>query len=188
VLLLDALTKLLPPPENPSHGDGNWDQTAEILGTSLPSDYVALLRLYGTGGFADEIMLASPFVTDNSAHDLAAHLNFLQLLRKNGVLEGPPEPKSILPVPIFPEVGGLLPFAIDGSGIYYAWRTWGATPDNWVTAVYNIRDDAPEEFQLGALELLHGILSRTLKWSNAEDKSFPPPRSSRRFKFFPWSG
>src|SRR5260370_1421584 len=44
---LDALRLLTPPPANPDLGGGAWEELFEDLGTALPSEYVALMELYG---------------------------------------------------------------------------------------------------------------------------------------------
>lgn len=46
---LDTLRLLVPTPEAPRLGDGSWDDLFAELGTPLPTEYVALMDLYGAG-------------------------------------------------------------------------------------------------------------------------------------------
>ncbi|MEU1401221.1 SMI1/KNR4 family protein [Streptomyces sp. NPDC005728] len=60
---LEALTRLVPPPEPPVDGHGDWAAAEARLGVRLPADYKLLAETYGWGEFCDYLYLRTPFGT-----------------------------------------------------------------------------------------------------------------------------
>ncbi|TYC09653.1 SMI1/KNR4 family protein [Micromonospora sp. MP36] len=120
---LDTLRLLVPPPEAPCLGDGRWDDLFAELGTPLPTEYVALMDLYGAGIWSNWLRFATPL---RSGATLAAYaqerLGWYRDLRDQF-----PE---YHPLPIWPEPGGFLPFASSIDGDSLGWLTEGE-PDRW---------------------------------------------------------
>ena len=59
----DALTKLIPLPNNPNFSTGkfSWSELEAAFGFPLPQDYKLLVEAYGYGRFADYLGLYPPF-------------------------------------------------------------------------------------------------------------------------------
>ena len=59
----EALTRLMPPPDEPlDPGEPDaWPAIERQLGLRLPSDYKALISTYGSGAIADFINVFNPF-------------------------------------------------------------------------------------------------------------------------------
>jgi hypothetical protein len=148
---MDELVRLVPPPEYPAAGDGEWRRVWSSLGLHLPRDYQDLVRRYGLGSF-DDVLLWSPFT---------AHVWGNLVVRAIGLIEGH-EPlrhdcPEDFPYPLYPEPGGLLEWASTGDGDRLCWLTTGE-PDCWPVVEWNIREGA-QRHDIGAAEFLYGYLS-----------------------------
>ncbi|GAA1026174.1 hypothetical protein GCM10009557_02930 [Virgisporangium ochraceum] len=153
VSALDRLMTLVSPPALPVDGDGDWQRVEARLGLALPADFKELLRRYGVGQF-DDITLLTPFDTHPDAvFDLVEYAEALTSWYDD-LRDDDPEN---FPFPLYPENGGLLPWAKTGEGTDLCWLTEGR-PDDWPTAVWNVREGG-HRYDRGAVELLYGYLS-----------------------------
>ncbi|MBL8556372.1 MAG: SMI1/KNR4 family protein [Phenylobacterium sp.] len=122
---IENLTRVVPPPDRP--GDpflGSWRDIEAKLGTALPRDYKAFVRMYGRGQFMEYVWIWTPGAWDH--HDRLESMapTVLRLLKED----------EDFPFPVWPEAGGLLPFGSTLDGDYLAWVTHGA-PDDWTVTV-----------------------------------------------------
>jgi hypothetical protein len=59
-MAIEELLALIPPPENPIDGSGDWSEAERELGVTFPSDFKELIRRYGTGRFYSDLRIANP--------------------------------------------------------------------------------------------------------------------------------
>ncbi|MGK4593187.1 SMI1/KNR4 family protein [Amycolatopsis sp. w19] len=145
----------------------DWQTVERELGIPLPSDYKALLTRFPSGAYRDSIEVGNPA---QSADELAnVKRDNDQLLRifadvDTGYLKD-------VSYRLFPEPGGLYPWASHDEGGTFWWITDSADPDTWRIA-YNDRDNWHEH--PGPMsKVIHEIMVSTgtdniLQWDMAE--------------------
>lgn len=174
VQTLEQLLAIMPAPETPLSASGDWSGVVSMLGTDLPSDFVAFINMYGTGCIAEFLWVFNPFEKN-------VHLNLLSCSRL--ILEADREfresyPQS-LPEPLFPEPGGLLPWAVTDNGDRLYWRTKG-DQNTWTVVVWESRGPEYESYALS----MTGFLSAWLQ-GDIEVPVFPIEAWNPRFKQSP---
>jgi hypothetical protein len=116
------------------NSDVRWRAAEESLGLKLPGSYKSLIDAFGGSSWGDFLHVLSPF---------DEHLN-LQHIGKE-ILDADRETRRqfpwLYPLPLFPETGGLLPWAFTDNGDTFYFIT-SAAPDEWPTLVKGPR--APE--------------------------------------------
>jgi hypothetical protein len=145
---LKTIAKLLPPPASPRGLDRPWDAVERELGLRLPDDYKAFIDLYGTGqvssaeGWAVIWNFRDTSLSGPSLREWLTGPNCLPEFYRR-VINGSEWP---CPYPIYPEPGGLRPFAnvIDVDALN--WLTAGP-PDRWGLVYYGC--DEQEFTELG---------------------------------------
>ena len=175
------LTSLLPPPTPQILVDDSTLHATEArLGIHLPSDYVSFCRSHGPGSICVttySFVVSSPFTEIQSASSLVEYVDYFGYAQR--------EMRRGLRVDdtglrIFPEAGGLLPFAcIDAT--HFTWKTIGS-PDQWTIVVlwyyenggFVHHDMGFNEFWVKLLnrEIVLGPCSDT--WNPETDISFMP--------------
>ena len=142
--MLERLRQLLPPPADPvepGRPDG-WAAAERNLGTALPGDFKAFTELYGSGTVDDFLYLFNPFASGQDGNLLA---------EKDRVLAAYGQTRARfpdrLPLPPFPEPGGVLPLGRTDNGDELYWVTAG-DPDGWPVALLESR---------AALQELHAM-------------------------------
>jgi hypothetical protein len=133
---LPALRALVPPPTRPYLGDGSWDRLFHELGTTLPAEHVELMNTYGAGCWSDWLTFYTPLNVQppTFAPQVADALDIYRELRD----EFPED----YPLAVWPEPGGLLPFADSIEGDVLGWLVDGA-PDDWPVTVWRRSGDQP---------------------------------------------
>jgi hypothetical protein len=138
--MLDRLRLLLPPPAEPvevGRPDG-WAEVEASLGTGLPDDFKAFTELYGSGKVDDFLYLFNPFAEGQDGN---------LLFEKDRVLAGYAETRAKfperLPLPPFPEPGGVLPLGRTDNGDELYWAT-GGVPGDWPVVLLASRGDRQE--------------------------------------------
>jgi hypothetical protein len=133
--MLERLRQLLPPPAEPVEpgGTDGWVVVEATLGTGLPGDFKAFTELYGSGMVDDFLYLFNPFAAGEDGNLLA---------EKDRVLAGYRQTRARfpdrLPLPPFPDAGGVLPLGRTGNGDELYWVTEGG-PDDWPVALWESR-------------------------------------------------
>ncbi len=142
--MLERLRQLLTPPADPvepGRPDG-WAAAERNLGTALPGDFKAFTELYGSGTVDDFLYLFNPFASGQDGNLLA---------EKDRVLAAYGQTRARfpdrLPLPPFPEPGGVLPLGRTDNGDELYWVTAG-DPDGWPVALLESR---------AALQELHAM-------------------------------
>jgi hypothetical protein len=129
--MLERLQQLLPPPAapvEPGRPDG-WPAVEQRLGTALPTDFKAFTERYGSGTVDDFLYLFNPFAAGEDGN---------LLVEKDRVLDGYRQTRARfpdrLPLPPFPDEGGVLPVGRTDNGDELYWVTDG-DPDDWPLAL-----------------------------------------------------
>ena len=147
---LQDLMRLVLPPAEPVHGDGEWRWVWSSL-CRLPHDYQDLVRVYGLGSF-DDVVLWTPFTTHSWANLV---VQARDLVGDYGPVRD--DDPSAFPYPLYPEPGGLLPWASTGGGDWLCWLIDDG-PDDWPVVEWNIREGA-HRHDVGAVEFLNDYLT-----------------------------
>ena len=152
---LARLRALAPPPAEPVEpaDPRRWPAVEQELGTALPADYKALTAVYGSGRFDELLWLFSPFAPrgpGNLLDERRTTLDAYEQTRRRF--------PARLPLPPFPEPGGLLPLGRSDNGNELYWLTEGA-PDAWGVVLFGGRSTDHEVHRLGVAAFLAGVLS-----------------------------
>jgi hypothetical protein len=150
------LSKLLSIPRGGAEqSDARWRAAEEALGLKLPGSYKSLVDHFGASSWADFLHVLSPF--DD-------RLNLQR--RGQQELDADRESRrafpSDYPLGLYPEPGGLLPWAVTDNGDTLYFITAGP-PDDWPTVIKGPR--APE-FEVSFLPpalLIHHVAAGTLR-------------------------
>jgi hypothetical protein len=119
------LVRILPPPENPLDSEeALLSRNERALRIKFPDDFIEFGRTYGSGtvrsAYSWEVW--SPF---RPTYPLIV----LEFARIWNIFKDATEVSGV-PFGIFPEVGGVMPFAKCPGGTWVCWRTAGK-PDEW---------------------------------------------------------
>jgi hypothetical protein len=158
-MMLERLRSLLPPPANPVEPgrlDG-WPAVEAALGTGLPPDFKAFTELYGSGKVDDFLYLFNPFAQGQDGN---------LLFEKDRVLAAYAETRARfperLPLPPFPEPGGVLPLGRTDNGDELYWVTRGQ-PAEWGVALLESRAARQEVHRLPVTGLLTALAAGELQ-------------------------
>ena len=146
---LRRIAERVPPPREVVQGGGDWAVAERTLGTALPEDFKRLVGTYGRGDFYGALCLCSPFGgADNPVLLTGDVLDDYGPLRDDS-----PED---FPHPLYPEPGGLLPWAVTDHSAHLCWLTEGP-PASWPVVLWS-REDDYETYDCGAAAFLDGWL------------------------------
>ena len=148
---MSDLVRLVPPPPEPVDGDGEWRRVWPSLGCRLPKDYQELVRVYGLGSF-DDVILWTPFTPQSWANIVVQARSLI-----TDYDEMRADDPGSFPHPLFPEAGGMLPWASTGDGDWLCWLT-GDEPDRWPVVEWNIREGS-RRHEVGAVQFLTEYLN-----------------------------
>ncbi len=133
-LHLKRLGEIVPPPDHPVGAIGDWARVEAEVGLRLPSDYRALVAMYGAWMFDGFLEVLTPF---------SLHGGGLLEFGLHTVLEGMREARDAgvpIPFPLHPEPAGLLPWGDTANGDWCYWVTRPREePDRWSVAIQGSR-------------------------------------------------
>ncbi len=112
--------------------DSRWPAVEAELGLGLPGSYKVLVERFGASSWQDFLHVLSPF-DERRWRRVAATLDADRVSRR--------EFPQHYPLPLYPEPGGLLPWAVTDNGDTLYFITAGP-PDEWPTLIRGPR--APE--------------------------------------------
>jgi hypothetical protein len=126
----DELGALLVPTGELVRPSVDWAQVEAEVSMRLPGDYKRFVDRYGAGSVEEFPHIFHPTVGIVLAGTAAAELDGLHEYRSYDHRE-----PGDVPFPVWPEPGGLYPFArtMDGDCCY--WRTADADPDRWTVVL-----------------------------------------------------
>ena len=161
---LSHLATIVPPPDAPVERGSveEFDAVEQQLCLELPPDYKAYVGTYGSGQWHEFWWFLSPFdesqygnLTRHSVADETAKWSILNAERTCRIAEGE------YPYPIYPEPGGILPWAVTENGGNFFWLTIGPAL-NWPTVYRANRGAEFERIDLTCTEILLGIVTGRL--------------------------
>jgi hypothetical protein len=170
--MLEQLRRLLPPPAEPVEAappDG-WAEVQAALGTGLPEDFKAFTELYGSGKVDDFLYLFNPFAPGQDGN---------LLYEKDRVLAAYAETRqkfpARLPLPPFPEDGGVLPLGRSDNGDELYWVTEG-DPGDWPVALLESRAARQEIHRMPVTGFLAALAAGELVTAILPDEVVHRPR------------
>ena len=151
---IDNLRTILPVPPSPVETHCRpWSAVEQEVGTRLPDDYKEFIELYGSGRIGAFIWVLNPFASNqfiSLGRQIVDRLGALEALARDFGEQ--------CPYPLFPQSGGLLPFAVTDNGDVIYWITNG-DPNAWRVVVNEARGPRYEEFASNATDFLAAILT-----------------------------
>ena len=153
---LDRLVRGIPPPGSPTPWSG-------LPGAPVPRDFRALTERYGAGGFGGELVLLDAATV---AQELEAG-RWRMAWSLDPVTD---EPAWRL----WPEPGGLLPWAWLMSSVVFHWHTGAGSPDDWTVVLEETDMGRPAfwAFDGSATEMVLGIVEGSLDVPALRDWDF----------------
>lgn len=161
--MLEKLTRIQPPPEDPI-GTGNpeaWANVEAALGCQLPIDYKEYVMLYGAGTWVDFFGILTPFYRFRHPEGLEyfewvrTRLDDLDEFRESF-------PECAPPFHRFPAQNGLIPIGYTDNGGTLCWHTAGQ-PDSWgVVCLDGKYGDGYDKFETSLTGFLAGFLGNHL--------------------------
>ncbi|HYV39028.1 MAG TPA: hypothetical protein VE988_25305 [Gemmataceae bacterium] len=184
---LHRLIKLWPPPSQLQHTGQTvgFDRVERDLGLVLPASYKQLTFAYGQGVWFQTIFVLNPFMA--RANDLEPWMSVREYAGGPSwckrLLASKEEFPDLIRSPIYPESGGLFPWAfLQGGGVLY-WLTAGP-PVRWKTL--HDRDLCGEEnwelFEMSVTELLWRLAKGDAKVKGTELEGRIAPYRSTVFE------
>ena len=165
---LEFIRGLTPPPAEPFGTPVDWGRFEAENGFSPPSDFRALVDVYGAGDFKSglgELEIPQLIHPDRT---------FVESVQReiDWLLGGQMQfPESSPRWPAFPAPGGFLPLGGTGIGWTVGWLTRGS-PDEWWLAVNGNRDGWSDQLPIGIVQFARRWLTGDL--GMAEVDPFEP--------------
>ena len=145
-----ALQNILAAPAKPHFAvqdEAAWQALEQKHQIVFPSDFKHFISVYGTGTIVDFIAIYNPFSTDESA-------NFFH----NMEFVLPNERRfQDIPLPLYPETNGLLPFAKTYDGDNLWWQTIGVS-DEWHTVITRVKSSEYELYPMTMTEFFTHLI------------------------------
>jgi hypothetical protein len=132
--------------------DPRWSAVEAELGLSLPGSYKVLVERFGASSWREFLHVLSPF-DERGWRRVAATLEADRALRRDF--------PHYYPLPLHPEPGGLLPWAVSDNGDTLYFVTAGP-PDEWPTLVKGPRAPEFEVSFMAPAALVHAFASGRL--------------------------
>lgn len=170
----------------------DWKQTEEKVGVALPPDFCELAEWFPFGvfqGYLDFIPSAGGLMDlrdrrlgdlrrwrDNTPDDdEIAYREYLEELAASEGEELVPAPVLSFPFPLWPEPGGIFPWATGSHGEIFFWLRSGRDPGSW-SVVWCHGDDLDwERFDGTTTEFLIALVSGQIDARQLGSPIFPPP-------------
>jgi hypothetical protein len=114
----------------------------------LPDDYKRLVCAFGTGSWKSFLWVLNPFSSNRFLNLLEKEQHQLDAERTIRAQW----PKNV-PFALYPEPGGLFPWALTDNGDRLYWLTKG-NPDEWTTVIFESRGPEYDCHELSCCDLL----------------------------------
>jgi hypothetical protein len=168
---LKRLVRMVPPPKKPQEAGtaAGFRRVEAKLEIKLPDDYKQLVHLYGCGQWQEFWYILNPF-SENEFGNLLFQCRTrvkqrTTMLDAERVMREEYNTHSELygkyPYPIYPEPGGIVPWAWTDNGGRFFWATSGP-PAKWPTVYWAGRTMEYERFKMPCAELVFKAVSGQL--------------------------
>jgi hypothetical protein len=172
-MAVDELVAVVSPPAEPAEAEGDWAAIERALGTALPGDYKAFIRVYGSGCLDQFVWVLNPFSTNKFLNLIERGRETLAAL---GQLQAS-HPAAGVADPLFPTPGGLLPWGLTDNGDVLWWSTVPGPPERWPVVVTAPRDEQVARYAVTMTTFLASILGGEVQCDLFPD-DFPSARPS----------
>jgi hypothetical protein len=176
----------------------DWAQAEEELGIALPPDYRELVERFPGGtfqGYLDFNPGLSPLIDlrerrlgelrrwrDHTPDDDGIqYRRYLEELEASQGRVLPPDPEVSYPFPLWPEPGGIYPWA-EGAISLFFWLRNASDPGSWPVVWCHGEDDEWERFDGNTTEFLIALVTGQIDIRRLSAPIFPPPPI-----FHPWT-
>jgi hypothetical protein len=170
----------------------DWKQAEEELGVTLPPDFCELAARFPTGVFQGYLaFLPSPGslqdLRDRPLADLRRwrddtpdddDLRYREYLEEQAVSQGEeftPDPPLFVPFPLWPEPGGIFPWATGSHTETFFWLRSGPDPGTWPVVWCHGDDLDWEQFEGTTAEFLIALVTGQIDARRLGSPIFPPP-------------
>jgi hypothetical protein len=164
---IEALTRVMPPPEVPVDAFlGRWGPIEVAIGSVLPPDYKDFARRYGFGRVMDFVVVDLP----NNADGGARFAREMGQVCWDCANRGEDGQNTYWPTP-----GGLMPFGWTANGDQLFWLTRGE-PVDWRVAVWDrggAFDEPVEVFDCDLTDFVAGLTTGAIRPKAFPDDFFP---------------
>ena len=130
MVLIAELTRLIPPPTTPVAARGDWSKAEAEVALTFPDDYKQVVEAYGTGRFFNFLWVYSPFDPASEwrlSNQLHLSADNLRAYKAEGFG---------VPLPIYPEPGGLVNFGSTENCNLLNWVATGES-NGWGLAIWD---------------------------------------------------
>ena len=175
-MTFQRIQKFVRPPQHPVAA-GTPEAFAAIeaqLDLVLPNEYKLLINTYGDGQWQEFWYLLNPFSTNKN-------LNLLLQAPRDDIsgrnilsAERCIRDRHPYPHPIWPEPGGIFPWAVTDNGGRFFWVIRGS-PESWPSVYFPSRDPDYEDIARPISEIIAGLLSGELALFHEEFGGETPP-------------
>lgn len=158
----------------------DWAQAEEELDVALPADFRELAGRFPMGTFQGYLTF-NPGVyalADLCAGEVGRLRRWRDGTPDDDELEqfpGPPSRTPEFPFPLWPEPGGIFPWAEAEAGATFFWLRSGADPDSWPVVWWHGAELAWERFDGTATEFLIVLVTGQVDRARLGAPVFPPP-------------
>lgn len=176
------------------HGSAEvgWDQAQEELSVALPPDFCELAERFPAGVFQGYLaFLPSPAsladLRDRRLADLRRwrddtpdddEIRYREYLKELAASEGEefsPDPALYIPFPLWPEPGGIFPWATGSHTEIFFWLRSGLDPGTWPVVWCHGDDLEWEQFEGTTTEFLIALVTGQIDGRQLGSPICPPP-------------
>ncbi|GLY80045.1 hypothetical protein [Actinoallomurus iriomotensis] len=156
------------------HGGIDWEVVEKSLGLPVPQDFKELINRFPPGRFQGAIRLSVPDDHGNGT-ELTGGLKFVLEDMRQWRQDEPER----FPFPLYPEKGGVVPWACGSHGETFFWLAGGPDPDKWQVVGCEFSEMRWEIFPMSATQFITGYVTGSLNStlfavSGIERPSFEP--------------
>jgi hypothetical protein len=178
----------------------DWNQAEEDVGVALPPDFCELAERFSDGvfqgylaftpsagwlaGLRDRRLADLRRWRDNTPDDDdIAYREYLEELAASEGEELPPDPVLCFPFPLWPEPGGIFPWATGSHVEFFFWLRSGPDPGSWPVVWCHGDHLDWERFDGTTTDFLIALVSGQIDARQLGSPTFPPPP-----RFDQWQG
>lgn len=162
---VDDLVSVITPPPQPhvTLTQDDWLRVFQLFGTRLPQDFKQFHAVYGEGFFCS--------VSHPNSANLSIYVGGIEPLWKRVSkrltelrIAREKRPKSV-PVALYWEPGGILPWGRTTNGTDLCWKVRGELVDDWTVIALRTASNRMESFDVSMTVFLRGVVDGAIECS-----------------------
>ncbi|MCG8419786.1 MAG: SMI1/KNR4 family protein [Proteobacteria bacterium] len=138
---------------------GGWEKVEQELSLVLPEDYKWFIEQYGTGCVSMYVWILNPFSKNenlNLIYQIGSQSALFREMKDELGEEG-------CPYRVYPDEGGLVPFAISDNGDTLFWLADSQDPQDWPVVVNQTRSSIYEVHEQNMTSFLLKLVTGEIK-------------------------